>query len=93
MSKKNRKKPWQQVDMTVSRRALSQGGTVLSVEVDEAGDQAWFRAHPGAMERRRLATAAELAMSGRLPGTMLRIIRTPSGMLLREFPRRDRATN
>lgn len=72
---------------------MASGGAVMSVEVDAAGDRAWFRAHPLATERRRLATAAELAMSGRLPGTMIRIERGPFGSLCRIFSRRGKTQN
>lgn len=74
-------------------KIMADGDVVMSVEIDGARDHEWFRQNPLATERRRLATAHELAMFERMPGTMIRIVRDPPGMLHRIFPRRDQSRN
>jgi len=70
---------------------ISSGDALLSVELDVVGDQQWFRDNPAATERRRPATADEQAISGYPPGTVIRLVRQPSGVLHRIFPRRARS--
>ena len=69
---------------------LATGGVIITVEV-ATSDLDWFKQHPHATERRRPATAAELQMSGHPSGTMLRIVKTESGVLHRIYPRRTRS--
>ncbi len=69
--------------------ALRAGEMIVSVEFDEAGDGVWFTEHPFATTRHRLATPSELRLSGRAPGTWVRIVQTNWRYRKRVFPKRQ----